>query len=203
MHTEKIQIDRVQAALLYRDYKKALHYQTPLDPIDGEIMQAYRLISKGKVIIRALESIRQAGLTRDFLPKLAIAPATAEKCFLTRYRDGQFRMAPRQWGRGGKRNMFDFREATFVFPAESFPMDWSGKHRSSISEHTAQVPSVPLHLKPRRGLASYFILWEATWHPEPARDPYLLRRIGKADLWLVLAQWELTEVERAALSTRV
>ena len=30
-----------------------------------------------------------------------------------------------------------------------------------------------------------------------------LRRIGKADLWLVVAQWDLTEVEKAALSTRV
>ena len=37
----------------------------------------------------------------------------------------------------------------------------------------------------------------------PPRDPYLLRRIGKADLWLVVASWELTEVEMAALSTRV
>jgi hypothetical protein len=65
------------------------------------------------------------------------------------------------------------------------------------------VPPVPLSLKPKRGLASYFILWEANWQPEPARDPYLLRRIGRADLWVVLAHWELTEVERAALSTRV
>jgi hypothetical protein len=31
----------------------------------------------------------------------------------------------------------------------------------------------------------------------------LLRRIGRADLWLVVAGWDLTEVERAALSTRL
>lgn len=49
----------------------------------------------------------------------------------------------------------------------------------------------------------YHILWEAEWSPIPPRDPMLLRRIGKADLWVVVAHWDLTEVERAALSTRI
>lgn len=35
------------------------------------------------------------------------------------------------------------------------------------------------------------------------KDPYLLRRIGKGDMWLVVAAWDLTEVERAALATRL
>jgi hypothetical protein len=204
MHTELIQLDRGRAAQLYRDYKKAVYYDKPLTEVDAEVMQAYRLIAKGKMIIRALESIRQAGLTRDFLPKLAIAPATAPKVFLTRYHDGQMQMSPTErFARGRKRNTFAFRENTFVFPADSFPLTWDRKGRSQRSEHSAQVPPVPLSLKPKRGLASYFILWEANWQPEPARDPYLLRRIGRADLWVVLAHWELTEVERAALSTRV
>lgn len=41
------------------------------------------------------------------------------------------------------------------------------------------------------------------WQRVPPRDPFLLRRIGKADLWLVVAMWDLTEVERAALATRL
>jgi hypothetical protein len=31
----------------------------------------------------------------------------------------------------------------------------------------------------------------------------LLRRIGQADLWIVCAAWELTEIERAVLAARV
>ena len=31
----------------------------------------------------------------------------------------------------------------------------------------------------------------------------LLRRMGRGDLWLVMAAWDLTEVERAALQARV
>jgi len=33
-------------------------------------------------------------------------------------------------------------------------------------------------------------------------DPYLLRRFG-GDAWLVVAAWDLTDVERAVMSQRV
>ena len=199
MHTEKITVSRSEAQQLYQKYKTHVGYS---EPIDWEVQRTYDLLRKGKVIIRALESIKQAGLDRAFLPKLALTVATAKTCHLERYRDGQFSMTPERWSRSKKNNLV-FRQNTFVFPAESFPMDWSGKQRSGRSEHTAQVPLIPTHLRPQRGLANYHILWEAEWEPLPPRDPYLLRRIGKADLWLVVAHWDLTEVERAALSTRV
>jgi hypothetical protein len=202
MHTEKITVDRAAAEVLFRKYKEHAAYS---DPIDWEVQRTYDLLRKGKVIIRALESIKQAGLNRDFLPKLAITPANAEFCYLTRYSNGAIRMSPRErWARI-KKNVVEFRSETFLFPAESFPLrNWgSGKHRDSDSHHKAQVPVIPAYLKPKRGLANYHILWEAEWEPVPPTDPYLLRRIGKADLWLVVAHWELTEVEMAALSTRV
>jgi len=65
------------------------------------------------------------------------------------------------------------------------------------------VPIIPGYLRPKRGLQNYHILWEAEWSRGVPVDPYLLRRIGQGDLWLVVAAWELTEVERAAMSTRV
>jgi len=203
MHTEKITVSRSEAAQLFRKYKEHAAYS---EPIDWEIQRTYDLLRKGKVIIKAIESIKQAGLDRAFLPKLALAPATAAECHLERYRDGQMRMAPvfpgKQWPHRGKHNLA-FRENTFVFPVESFPMRWDGKARTQRSDHKAKVPPIPVHLRPKRGLQNYHILWEAEWERTPPRDPYLLRRIGKADLWLVVAHWDLTEVERAALSTRV
>jgi len=65
------------------------------------------------------------------------------------------------------------------------------------------VPLVPVHLRPKRGLANYHVLWEAEWERIVPRDPLLLRQIGRGDMWLVVAQWDLTEVERAALSARI
>ena len=111
-------------------------------------------------------------------------------------------MSPEQWARPNV-NTLSWRAGTFAFPITSFPLDWRGKERNGQSHHVAQVPIIPLHLRPKRGIENYHVLWEAEWRPIPARDPYLLRRIGKADLWLVVAQWDLTEVEKAALSTRV
>ena len=85
----------------------------------------------------------------------------------------------------------------FTFPAGSFV------NAKETWRAEALVPVPPLHLRPQRGLANYHILWEAEWTKIVPRDPYLLRRIGQADLWLVVAMWNLTEVERAALSTRI
>ena len=65
----------------------------------------------------------------------------------------------------------------------------------------AIVPIVPLHLRPKFNLSNYSILWEADWTAVP-HDPLLLRQL-KGDLWIVLAAWDLTEVERAVLSQRV
>ena len=202
MHTEKITVSRSEAEALFRQYKTHAAWS---EPIDWEVQRTYDLLRKGKVIIKALESIKQAGLDRAFLPKLALCSATAKKCELVRYRDGTLSMRANfgeRWTRSKKHNL-NFRANTFVFPTESFPMDWSGKQRSTRSEHEAVVPPIPVHLRPRRGLENYHILWEAEWERLPPRDPYLLRRIGDADLWLVVAHWDLTEVERAALSTRV
>jgi hypothetical protein len=195
-------VPRHEALKLYRQYKAHTAYS---EPIDWEIQRTYQLLSKGKVIIRALESIRQAGLNREFLPRLALTVATAKTCHLVRYHDGQCRMSPdARWPRG-KKHVIDFREQTFVFPRDSFPLDtWTNPpRRNTRSEHEAQVPIIPLHLRPKRGLQNYHILWEAEWQRLPPHDPYLLRRVGKADLWLVVAHWDLTDVERAALATRV
>jgi len=201
MHTELVKIARHDAVQLYQKYKTHAAYSRP---IDWEIQRAYHLLSKGKLIIKALESIKQAGLNRDFLPKLALAPAIAEKCHLLRFNNGRCIMSPRAFPRGRKDEV-DMRESTFVFPQDSFPMNTWGNppRRSGRSEHEALVPIIPIHLRPKRGLQNYHVLWEAEWQRVVPLDPYLLRRIGKADLWLVVAHWDLTEVERAALATRV
>lgn len=202
MHTELIHMPLAEAAMLYRKYKEHVAYS---QPIDWEIQRTYNLLSKGKMVIRAIESIKQAGLNREFLPRLAIAPATAKACHIRRSKDGSLIMDPTGGFWHERKNQLRFREETFVFPAESFPMNKWGNppQRSTNSDHKAILPIIPIHLRPKRGLANYHVLWEADWKRMPPVDPYLLRRIGKADLWLVVAAWELTEVERAALSTRI
>lgn len=202
MHTEKITIDRGQAAELYRSYKK---HQAYSEPIDWEIQRTYQLIAQGKLIIRALESIKQAGLNENGLPKLALAVATAKAAHIRRERNGSMIMSPSDDFWRVKHNHFRFREETFNFAAHSWPTyDLNGKrYWERSTDHRAMLPMIPIHLRPKRALQNYHVLWEAEWEPVPPRDPYLLRRIGKADLWLVVAHWDLTDVERAALATRI
>jgi hypothetical protein len=200
MHTELIKVPREEATLMYRKYKEHVNYAKP---IDWEIQRCYQLLARGKVIIRAIESIKQAGLNREYLPKLAIAPATSAACHLRRNSNGSMVMSPDDRFHSHEARNIRFNEDTFAFPAESFPIaSWNPKIRIS-TDHKAIMPLIPVHLRPKRGMENYSVLWEAEWKRVIPVDPFLLRRIGKSDLWLVVAHWDLTAVEQGALSTRV
>lgn len=195
METQSVVIDRDKARELYRAYKKHKHYS---EPMDDEIRRAYQLLAQGRLIIRALDSIAKAGLKDDGWPKLAIARADLPECRCTIRGDGSAFMtcdSGRHWRRGNASP-----SKWFDFPAGSFAQ--SGR-RNTFQDGKALVPPVPLHVRPQRGLANYHILWEAEWQPTPPRDPFLLRRIGEGDMWLVVAMWDLTEVERLALAARI
>lgn len=187
MKTSVIELDKSRARELYREYKKHQHYS---EPIDWQIQRAYQLIAQGRVVIKALESIRAAGVNEQGLPKLAISNATYRQCTLEISMDGHATMA--------KDRNPNWRDMTnvFRFPADTFP------RRRDWIRAEAIVPLVPIHLRPKRALGNYHILWEVEWTRIIPKDPLLLRRIG-GDLWLVVAAWDLTEVERAALATRV
>jgi hypothetical protein len=202
METEKITISREEAHDLFLKYKAHQHYSTP---VDLDIQRAYDAVAKGKVLIRAIASIAAAGLGDDGLPKLAICRAATdqgkliEQCSLYLKSDGGARFSTTPWTQ-------DRNWRTYVdIPAGSFPAtDKRFRH------WVAQVPLVPVHLRPqpRKGnplgaLANYHVLWEAEWTRVVPRDPMLLRQVGRGDLWIVCAAWDLTEVERAVLAGRL
>ena len=202
MDVQLVEADRKEARELYRKYKEHSSYSKP---IDWEIQRTYQLLAQGETIIKAIESVRLAGLNDKGLPKLALGPASAEACHIRREQNGSMIMAPetRWWGARPTRQ-FRFAQETFVFPRETFPIaTWDATKRLTQDEHRAMTPIVPIHLRPKRGLENYHVLWEAEWERVVPKDPFLLRRIGKGDLWLVCAHWDLTEVERAALATRI
>lgn len=189
METQRIEFDPAKARELYRAYRKHQHYSTL---IDWEIQRIYQLVAQGRVVIRAIESIKAAGLNEQRLPKLAIARADAEACFF-RVERNECIFDTEAWPRRRVRH----HSLEIRFSARDWP-NVTTKWRSR-----ATLPPIPLHLRPLRGLANYHVLWEAEWTPVPPRDPMLLRRIGRSDAWLVVAAWDLTEVERAVLATRM
>jgi hypothetical protein len=78
---------------------------------------------------------------------------------------------------------------------------------SEAAEGYALVPMVPPTVKTHHALQKLHVLWEVEqWadqriRAEADRDPYLLRFVG-GDLWVVLGEWELTEVERSVMAGR-
>jgi hypothetical protein len=190
-----VTIDREKAQELYRAYLTHQHYETP---IDEEIRRVYRLIAKGRMIIQALESVKRAGVGADGFPKLAIARADQKQQTLTFHADGSATMSPTAWLR--RRSRSGVSKMNFEWPARAFEVQTRANRPWRA---TAIVPLIPLPQRPKRGLENYHILWEAEWTGAVPFDPMLLRRLGRGDLWLVVAGWDLTEVERAALATRV
>lgn len=191
METQHVKIDRYEAEKAYHAYLKNKAYQRPEDE---EIKRTYRHIAAGRTVIQALESIKRAGLTEKGMPKLAIGRATGEWILCHMNPRGGCAFSPKRWYRDNAKDTVIMADGSFPVRA-SIPSRWdSGR---------AMIPIVPPQHRPKRALENYHILWEAEWERVPPKDPYLLQRLGKGDLWLVLAVWDLTPVEQAAMATRV
>ena len=187
----ELKVDRAQALELYRRYKVHAAYQ---QPVDDEIASAFYQISKGRMVIAALAAVVKAGVNEQGLPKLAIGPADAKECHCQIYGDGSFTLSAQAWPRRTKPGTVPSR--SFSFERGSF---------ANVKYQTAKAlsPYIPPIYRPKRALSNYTLLWEADWRPEePPIDPLLLRRIGKGDLWLVLAQWDLSPIEAMVLGSR-
>lgn len=190
MDTKRIFMDPEQAEELHRKYLTHRHYD---NEADAEIRKACKLLARGELIVQALSSIPAAGLGLDGYPKLALANASAPACWL---RTDSIRVRMKgveRWStaRGEWRNTFEWPRAAF------------GAMKDARWNMKAMMPLIPASDRPKRGLENYHVLWEAEWEPVPPSDPYLLRRIGRSDLWLVCAMWDLSDVEKAVLAGRI
>jgi hypothetical protein len=180
-HTLKVDKEVAKEAL--RAYREA---KAPATDEDRAIMTAYREIARGRMLIQAIESIRKAGWNDEGLPKLAIIRADVRECECQTRDAGVEFKAP-----------YNGARAKSLITVDRMPPH----PPNSTWRASATPPLIPLHLRPTTDLKNYHILWEADWR-RPPHDPLLLRRL-QGDLWLVLAAWELTAVERAVLEQRV
>ena len=194
MNVEQLVFSQADAVKLLQRYQTHKNYQKP-NPVDIEVSRIAKLISKGKVVIRGAGSVIGAGLNeKTYLPKLAIARADAAFCRLnTRMDGGATMLSGVEWADGRTS-----RDRVFEFEAGSFPFLASGKWGQK-----AIMPHIPPDIRPKRGIQNYHVLWEAEWTRVPPVDPILCRRIGKSDFFLVLGQWDLTEIEREVMRGRI
>ncbi len=189
--------------------KKFLEYRRAVDslagtPEDAELMIAYRQLGMGRTVISLHKAMQGAGVDSDGRPVLAVANATARWTWFI-WNAGDMHESRGDWIHEASAFVSDWdpnplgclgsmyrstKTGTFRLPRDYFPLCLKDDIR-------ARVPLVPPAIRPKGCLENYVILWEANWEEAPA-DPYLLRRVTH-DLFVVLAQWDLTEVERTVL----
>ena len=192
MNVEPLLQNREQALALWKKYQA---HKLGSTAIDHEIARLAKLVSAGKVMIKALDAIAKAGAGERGLPKLAIMRADQKRCYLDLRTDGSAIMHNRKDAWAIHRAAASLR---FEFPAATFGASQRQRRMEAI------MPHIPPDIRPKRGLRNYHVLFEAIWHREIPVDPMLLRRVGTSgDLWIVLHVWELTEIERAVLAGHI
>jgi len=88
---------------------------------------------------------------------------------------------------------------------DSPPEERKGRRRWYKTDYQTIVPTIPFHLRPNGDADKYFILWEVEqwdeWRPSRAPgDPFLLERIAHP-IYVVVAQWDLSELEKRILES--
>jgi len=167
---------------------------------DDAIAAGYRAAARGQQVISLTQAFATAGYFENGLPRLGIARADDETCFVRWSGENLVFADHDRWdaNRGALVGVHSVR-----VPIADPPVLPKGKYRSWSAGKTI-VPIVPPRFRPRRRrrLHRLHVLWEVLkWTPVPPEDPALLRHI-RGDLWAVLATWDLTALERAVLAQR-
>lgn len=181
MKVQNLGVSQESALVALREYKK---HRAVYDKRDWEIERIYRQISKGKTVISVNDAIRRGGVDDKGRPRLAIMAADQTACECYPWHSEKVIFT----------NTYRSRAAEW-----HFEIPWPSSERVVFMGRLgALLPRIPpQHRPPTTDLRKYHILWEADWTSIP-RDPYLLKRIGK-DAWVVLAAWDLTDVEVSVL----
>jgi hypothetical protein len=192
-------------------FRRARQERSVIENEDQILMESYKALSKGNRIINVADVIRTGGLDARRLPKLAIGGADWKFCHI-HHDHNRIAFAEDYWlGWDYNRSRFkqDARHRNISFLAQGFHAEltdgnWrrNNNHPALNGQTRAIVPSIPPHLRPAGDLSEYQILWEAEWKTEAPKDPLLLRHIA-GNMYSVLAQWDLTDLERDVLEGRI
>src|SRR5581483_10895268 len=100
MNIQALSVTQQQAAEALLQYKE---HRDTYDKRDWEIERIYRAITRGKVVVPALEAIRNAGIDEQGYPKLAIMRADQQACRCIAWRGdkvtitNEHRSTAREW----------------------------------------------------------------------------------------------------------
>lgn len=182
---------------IYQTYLEAV--KTRKEKYLEDLKKVYHALKNGKKVVDIFEAFKITGINEKNEPKLAIAPANLKTVFFFKQSNGagMFAKENSRWSRDSVGNV--------ELPNATFGEHWASDEKNNILNDNLQtnVPMVPAHLLPAGSLGNFHILWEVNeWLPiAKAVDPFLLKRIN-LNTFIVLAEWDLTEVEQIVMRGR-
>ena len=171
-------------------------------------MRGFEELTKGTVLVDPFSAIREAGWRADGRPMLAMARADQRQVQWQIFRDSRVwnqderrysgRYAPMSWEFRARKDRRSYQRApSLTILLENITLEPPVAPKSGV----AMIPMVPPDVLPPRGcnFSKHYILWEVeSWDYAPPIDPMLLRPI-LGDLYAVIAEWNLTELERTII----
>jgi hypothetical protein len=205
MNVPLIEMDPAQAREELRTVRKLLHRRA--DEEYEVIEKGLAALEKGHRVLSLQAALRAGGFDELGRPRLAISRADRRHIRFMQHRDstvGEFDARARdRWG----------RHRGALWPTLAVNVDLgrrpaAGKVAVWLTAY-ALVPMIPPRVRDevRFQDRDCFILWEVEEWAEsplqavPDRDPYLLKHLG-GDAYAVLAEWDLTELERMVMAGR-
>lgn len=192
MKTAVLSTELVEARKLVDQYNASAKFRSLL-PEEKACLTTARQLKKGRRVIDLYRVFKAVSSDAKGRPALALANASWKWCYYVRERDtARFYKENRKYDKSMK-HCYRVPGTMMAGPIPEMYKTISGK---------AVVPTIPPNLRPEGPIDQYHILFEASWEDVPT-DPILLKNIpGTNNLFVVLAHWDLTEIERAVLAGR-
>lgn len=216
MNVSQISVDRVKAAEEYKAYSDAVKRNAGVEYLQ-DLKVAYGHLRRGHPVLDVWQSFAETGLDANGDPKIAVARADWPEVVLSKLGNSstdhnfqavfsnQFRSPHHSWRANDRTKLFDFAK-DFDVPVPRGTWTFRVDERGNLTRTAikTKVPIIPARFVPPHGLSNYHILWEVEkWDlVTPPRDPLLLKRVSP-NVFVVLAAWELSDLERAVLRGRI
>ncbi len=203
MNVATIEMPVDEAREKWKEYRDACK-DSPQNVFLRDMKKIYNALGQGRKIIDIDKAMLKGGLhSGTYDPRLAIARADFKYGYF-KYENETIRFFGSNddhvWD-GGYRRVPNHNVVVGGFPA--LP-DLERDKFTASRQRFAPLPMIPPSASPKASLHNYHILWEVDkWKAiEVPKDPWLLRRLTPK-LFVVLAGWDLTELERAVIAGRM
>lgn len=201
MNVPMIEVDKAEARVRLKALRANMH--ATADSEYKALEKFYVQAGQGRKVVDLDKAFIAAPIDAKGRPLLAVARAHAAECMMRwnkQETEIQFfsYVKERSWTR-------PFRDYLRVDMGRLMPAQRNAEGRPTEDpwciDGWALLPTVPPEVRAKfRSLNGYHILWEVPqWakrsHMKVPRDPFLLRHVV-GNLYAVMAEWEITEIER-------